>query len=279
MTSIICATAYDTLGESGLTHSLNEPSCTAVFTNADLLPLLSKVLPSTPSVRLVIYDGTPKPELLESLRSAHGEGNAVKVLSLDEVREIGKKQPKELEESRIPKADDMACIMYTSGTTGPPKGVMIKHSNLVAAVGSVYTLFGHHLQMDDTYLAFLPLAHILEYVVELCFVFIGMTLGYGRVKTLTDASVRNCVGDIKAFRPTIMIGVPAVWELIRKGIMGQVNGGGTLKKSVFNGAMSVKRAKVPGLTGVVDSVVFGQVKAATGGGEVEVGVEWGGGVE
>ena len=50
-------------------------------------------------------------------------------------------------------------------------------------------------------------------------------MGYGTVKTLTDTSVRNCVGDIRAFRPTILIGVPAVWELIRKGIVAKVKAG------------------------------------------------------
>jgi long-chain acyl-CoA synthetase len=49
---------------------------------------------------------------------------------------------------------------------------------------------------DDTYLAFLPLAHILEFVVENSFIFAGMPIGYGRVKTLTDASVRECKGDL-----------------------------------------------------------------------------------
>ncbi|ETW80068.1 expressed putative fatty acid biosynthesis enzyme [Heterobasidion irregulare TC 32-1] len=256
------ATAYDTLGESGLQHSLNEPECPAVFTNAELLPVLAKVAANVPSLRLVIYDGEAKESVISSLKAVR-EG--FQVLSLDELRTLGRGKPADLAESRLPSKDDVACIMYTSGTTGPPKGVVIKHSNLIAAIGSVYTLFGRHLQVDDTYLAFLPLAHILEYVVELCFLFIGMTSGYARVKTLTDTSVRNCVGDIKAFRPTIMIGVPAVWELIRKGILSQINNAGALKKSLFNGALSIKRANVPGLNSIVDQVVFSQIKAATGG--------------
>ncbi|TFY74088.1 hypothetical protein EWM64_g9924, partial [Hericium alpestre] len=255
MISTTMATAYDTLGEVGLEHSLNEPECRLVFTNADLLPLLTKVAPKVPTLRFVIYDGTPDAAVLDGIKAARED---LKVISLDELRELGRAQPAELAESRLPTKDDVACIMYTSGSTGAPKGVVIKHSNLIAAVGSVYVLFGHHLRVDDTYLAFLPLAHILEFVVELCFLFIGMEQGFGRVKTLTDVSVRNCTGDIREFRPTIMIAVPAVWELIRKGIMSQVNHGGALKKSVFNGAMSVKRANVPGLKDVVDSVVFSQ---------------------
>jgi long-chain acyl-CoA synthetase len=135
----------------------------------------------------------------------------------------------------------------------------------VLAVGGVYDLFGDELKSSDYFLAFLPLAHILELVVEITLAFYGMTTGYGRIKTLTDASVRNCLGDIRAFRPTIMIGVPAVWESIRKGIIGKVNQSGTLRNSLFNAALSVKRADVPILKGIVDSVVFSQIKEQMGG--------------
>ena len=57
----------------------------------------------------------------------------------------------------------------------------------------------------DFVLCFLPLAHILEFVYELSAILWGCTIGYATVKTLTDASTRNCKGDIKEFRPTILV--------------------------------------------------------------------------
>lgn len=91
-------------------------------------------------------------------------------------------------------------------------------------------------------------------------------MGYGTVKTLTDTSVRNCVGDIRALRPSIMVGVPAVWELIRKGILTKVKAGGALKSSVFNGAFNAKKSMGKGfISNVMDAVVFNAVKQATGG--------------
>ncbi|KAN0120613.1 expressed putative fatty acid biosynthesis enzyme [Russula decolorans] len=260
--STIVATAYDTLGESGLQHSLNEPDSVGIFTNADLLPVVAKVIGEVPSLRVVVYDGQAPEEVLSKIKNSR-EG--VTVLSFDALRELGRELPPEAAVSRVPSKDDMACIMYTSGTTGPPKGVIIKHSNIIAAIGAVTTLVGHHLKPEDTFLAFLPLAHILEYVVEVSFVFLGICSGYGRVKTLTDQSVRNCKGDIKAFRPTIMVGVPAIWELIRKGILAQVNSSSSFRKSMFNGAMSVKKANVPVVKNVVESLVFSKIKQATGG--------------
>ena len=80
------ATAYDTLGEDGLTHSLNEPEVAAVFTNADLLDIFSRVLANTPTVRFVIYDGTAKPEVLDKIRSIRSD---LVITTLDELRARG----------------------------------------------------------------------------------------------------------------------------------------------------------------------------------------------
>jgi len=97
------------------------------------------------------------------------------------------------------------------------------------------------------------------------FFYAGLPIAYGRVKTLTDASVRECKSDIMEVRPTIMVGVPQVWELIRKGIATKVEGGSSLKKAVFNAAFKAKSAGIPGLSKLSDSLVFSQVRAQTGG--------------
>jgi long-chain acyl-CoA synthetase len=87
----------------------------------------------------------------------------VTVLSLDALRELSHGIPLESIESRIPSGEEVACIMYTSDSTGPSEGVVIKHFNLIAVIGAVDTLAGAHLTPDDMFLAFLPLAHILQF--------------------------------------------------------------------------------------------------------------------
>ena len=256
------ATSYDTLGEEGLIHSLNEPECRGLFTNAELFPMLRRVLAKTPTIKFIIYDGEPGQKAIDELQAIR---ESVQILSLNKLRESGKGQPKEALANHRPNAEDLALIMYTSGSTGNPKGVCITHANLISSVGAVEMLIGHHLTTDDTYLAYLPLAHVLEYIVEMALLFSGVTLGYGRVRTLTDASVRNCKGDIAAFRPSIMVGVPDVWETIRKGIENKVNEGGIIRKGIFDSAMAAKRYNIPLFSKLADSVVLSGVRAATGG--------------
>lgn len=139
-------------------------------------------------------------------------------------------------------------------------------------MAGINVVVGPYLGPGDGLLAYLPAAHILEFIFESACLYWGGTMGYGNPKTISDASVRNCAGDIREFKPTILVGVPAVWETVKKGIIGRVSGGSALTKHMFWGAMGAKNAltssNIPGAglsTSVVDHVVFSKVKEATGG--------------
>ncbi|RHZ69760.1 hypothetical protein Glove_279g36 [Diversispora epigaea] len=257
-------TAYDTLGESGLAHSMNETEVTTIFTNADLLPTIKIVAGKVPSLIYVIYDGKPKGNILEEIKESFQK---IQFISLDELKELGRKNPVA---PNPPSAQDYCCIMYTSGSTGNPKGVMLTHANIVAAVAGVNKMLQPTLVtigLDNSLLAFLPLAHVLEFTVEHVCIFWGVTLGYGNIRTLTDASVRDCLGDIRAFKPTLLVGVPAVWESIRKGVLAKVNAGSPALQKIFYAAFKTKgwllRRGLP--AGILDNVVFNKIKDQTGG--------------
>lgn len=135
--SIAVVTAYDTLGEEGLTHSLQETNAVAIFLDGHLIKSIVKPLSKTKDVKVphstiwltkyIIYkDDVPK-EDVEALKNAHDH---LTITTYDELLESGKKSP---QPPVPPKPEDLACIMYTSGTTGPPKGVVITHKNIIAA--------------------------------------------------------------------------------------------------------------------------------------------------
>ncbi len=117
-------------------------------------------------------------------------------------------------------------------------------------------------------MTYLPLAHIFEFMFENASIFWGCTMGYGSAKTLTETSVQNCKGDIREFAPTIMVGVPGVWELVKKGIISKVEASNPIIRNMFWGAMSLKSTLLsvglPG-AGILDHLVFRKIREATGG--------------
>ena len=135
-------------------------------------------------------------------------------------------------------------------------------------VAGADAIVGKYLGPGDVLITYLPAAHILEFVFENAVLYWGGTMGYGTIRTLSDQSVRNCAGDIRELKPTVMVGVPQVWETIKKGIVSKVEAGGAIKSNMFWGAYAAKgfllHSGLPG-SGVLDSIVFNKVKEATGG--------------
>ncbi|RKU47509.1 long-chain fatty acid-CoA ligase [Coniochaeta pulveracea] len=262
--SIAIVTAYDTLGEEGLRHSMVATGAKAIFLDPHLLPTLTNVLKDATEIRQVIYNtqNQVNPSHIETLKASYPHIN---ILSVEELRKLGEEHPVD---PTPPKPEDLCCIMYTSGSTGTPKGVPLKHSNVVASVNSVSVVVQPFIGPGDGLLTYLPLAHILEYVFENASIFWGSTMGYGNPKTLSDTSVRNCEGDIKAFKPSVLVGVPAVFETVKKGILAKVHAGSPVVRAMFWGALYAKGALLdaglPG-SGVLDAVVFKKIKEATGG--------------
>lgn len=264
--SLTLVTAYDTLGESGVQHSLVQSEPQAMLVDPHLFRTISGPLKKATSVKILIYNQAShmpvSDENIEAFKASHPE---LTVLSFEELRALGEANPIE---PVLPKPDDLYCIMYTSGSTGTPKGVPTTHAGFIAAVTGIYHHVEEIVDHHEYVMAYLPLAHIFELVVENTAVFFGATLGYGHPRSLSDGSMRNCSGDIRAFRPSLLIGVPQVWESIRKGIEAKVNENGLITRSLFWGAFKLKSLMVknglPG-HGLFDKIVFGKVRTQTGG--------------
>lgn len=259
-------TAYDTLGESGLTHSLLETNTVGIFTDNAIIHTLVNPLQKAKNIRIIIHkDPITDPQHDKEVQAVLKVRPDIKFYSLNDVVSLGKEHPCA---AHPPKPEDVALIMYTSGSAGNPKGVILLNETVIAGVAGVTgNITRKIITSKDRLLAFLPLAHILELTFELCTIFWGGILGYGAVKTLTDESVRNCLGDIREFQPTIMVAVPAVWENVRKGVLRKVKELPPLVQKIFWAAYNTKlKLSSYGLpTPFVDNLVFKKIRAATGG--------------
>jgi long-chain acyl-CoA synthetase len=137
-------------------------------------------------------------------------------LSLTQLRAMGAKaladDPELLpRRRRLVQPSDLATLVYTSGTTGPPKGTMITHANLMATMRSITSLLS--FDSNDRFLSFLPLSHI----TERCVSHFGLLVSTG--ETWFARSITTVAEDLVDCRPTVFFAVPRVWEKFRDAII------------------------------------------------------------
>ncbi|XP_054708359.1 fatty acid CoA ligase Acsl3-like [Uloborus diversus] len=232
-------TLYATLGEEGLLHGILETEVTHIVTSSELFSKLKNVLPRAPAITHVVYmEGTTPPQTEDI-----PEG--VQIVSFTDLEEKGENYK---DATFIPPApDDLAILMYTSGSTGVPKGVMITHKNVITTVkGFDDVLKNSSLQLreDDTYVAYLPAAHVLELASECYLSSSGVQVGFSSPQTLTDFSTAvksGAKGDLKVLKPTLMVSVPLMLDRIRKMIMLLAGREGTFTRLMFDFAVSYKK--------------------------------------
>lgn len=266
--SIEIVTIYATLGEEGALYGLNQTKAQVVVADHKLLKVLSKIAPECAHLKQVITIGDCDPKFRETL-----EGCGKTVLTFDEVVAIGLGEQGAAIEERPPQPEDIAVVMYTSGTTGPPKGVLLTHANITsAAAGFNHCASTCGLSCDTVFLAYLPLAHIMEMVAEISIIMLGACMGYGSPHTLIESGVKlkrpESDGDCKVLSPTFMVFAPAVMDKVYKGVTKKVSDAGGVSQWAFNTALDYGMQNYDaGGVGVnpILNMAFSSVQATLGG--------------
>jgi len=214
---------------------------------------------------------------LEQIVIIHGyEGRepSPRIFTWEALRRLGRDQADALKTelaSRVDgiKTDDVATIVYTSGTTGPPKGVVQSHGNHLSALESAAQTSS--IAEGDVHLLFLPLAHSFARLES----FIGVHRG---LCTAFAESIDKLRENLPETRPHFICSVPRVFEKVYAGAMARAEGGSPAKRKIFHWAVGVgkevsrlKQAKrpVPGALAfkyrIAEKLVFSKMQAALGG--------------
>ncbi|PAA56810.1 hypothetical protein BOX15_Mlig027757g4 [Macrostomum lignano] len=267
MTGLVPVPLYDTLGDEACDYVLKQTGAAVMLCEGRAQAAGLTRLKSGAQIQHLI-----QLDFAEVANSEVAEGP--KVWSWSDVLSTGRELEERLaqagkqQEQPVGRAD-LAVLCYTSGTTGPPKGVQITHGNLVAEVLGMHEFLvahgGQHAPVphhDDVYLSYLPLAHIFERIMQLFCFMQGMRIGFFR------GDIAGLTADMRELQPTVFCTVPRllnrIYDLAHANVAGSC-----LKSLIFNLALRKKTEEVD--RGVIrnnsmwDSLVFSKVREPTGG--------------
>lgn len=243
-------TIYETSSSDQVKWILSDSECVVLISeNADTYQAYERVADSLPACKgtFIIDDGA-----IEQLRS----------MATEEARAEVDRRVASIQHS------DLATLVYTSGTTGMPKGCMLTHYNFAWEVSQVDDSLAEVVGESHRTLMFLPLAHIFARAVQAVAVSTGTTIGY-------STGIPSLLEELPMFKPTFVFSVPRVFEKIYNGVKQKADADG--KGRIFDKAAStaiaysqgVQRGKITVGTklahGMFDRLVYAKIRALFGG--------------
>ncbi|GFZ19327.1 AMP-dependent synthetase and ligase family protein [Actinidia rufa] len=221
--SLICVPLYDTLGPGAVNFIIDHAEIDFVFVqDRKVKELLNPECTHAKRLKLIVCFNSLMEEDRDKTVSLD-----VKPYSWNEFLDMGKENPSEPSPAQ---PFNIGTIMYTSGTSGDPKGVILTHENIATNISGM-DLFMEHFEdkmtVDDVYISFLPLAHIFDRAIEEYFFHKGASIGYyhGDINGLSD--------DLMELKPTFLAGVPRVFERIHEGVIKAIEELNPRRRKIF----------------------------------------------
>jgi long-chain acyl-CoA synthetase len=250
---------YTTLTAEQTAFALNDSGCRTIFLSSDQqLHKILSILPQTQIEQIIVMDGV---EFNGDLAPIAGKCVTMKQITLRGPESLGA----EIESrARAMAPDDLATIVYTSGTTGTSKGAMLTHGNIASNIQC--SLLGFNMRPGLISISFLPLCHITARHVDFAMLYHGVTLAYCPFLDRLPASLLEV-------QPSVFVAVPRVYEKIYA--QAEQKAKGLPKRAVFDWALSVGQhnkseilaGKIPTSRSwkLANKLVFSKIRQGMGG--------------
>ncbi len=204
-----------------LKYIYEHSDCCALVTDSKSLILDIKDYLEEHNAKFIIYNGI---EDISDLKDTK-----ISMYSFNQLLEIGK--DKDFIHTKL-HAEDLATIVYSSGTTGRPKGIMLTNGNLTSQLFNIHGVID--VKPRQTVLNVLPVWHMYERTVEYYVVYSGGTLCY--------TNIRNFKKDLKKFKPDLMVAVPRLLEAIYESIISELKNKSNLEKGIFYSLLNIAKS-------------------------------------
>ncbi|KAI8070840.1 hypothetical protein BC940DRAFT_295686 [Gongronella butleri] len=250
---------YDTLGEATVKFVINHAELPLIVCAGEHISHLLQIQPDCPTLKVIVsMDPLTRDNYGVGLQ-AWAQEKGVILLDFNAVIHLGTTRP--LPHIK-PKPEDLALLLYTSGTTGNPKGAMISHYNMVSAFTSINHAYNYQ-SGDETVISYLPNQHVFGLVMEWGMLQFGGRIGYysGQVEMLVE--------DIQWLQPTVFPSVPRllnrIYAKIRAATVDAPGNVGRLAQYALDAKIARLRAGQGVTHPVWDRLIFNKVRNVLGG--------------
>ncbi|OTF80500.1 long chain fatty acid CoA ligase-like protein [Euroglyphus maynei] len=241
---------FSTLGESAIAYAIKETNTKYIFVSWELLPKIRSVIQTYKlDVSKIIYierraENVPM-EIVEKERDFIEPINQSSFVPFTKIEMDGRSCNDDAVICKPLDKNEIAFIVFTSGSTGVPKGVQLTSNHMIQVCHQMLPTLSEYIcnGPNNTYVAYLPQAHILECTCEFLIFALGVPIGFASPLTLTESSPGlspNTKSDLVILRPTFMISVPLVLQRIQKQIYNKLESRSSFHIPLFNYLMKYK---------------------------------------